>query len=512
VPGEARLEVIGAAKTFEIVTPSVDLLAISPVLALVGAGLAIVLARALLRRRGRVNDLSFGLALAGVIAAGVLLAIQWNDIRDNGVTKTFAGAVRLDPFAVFLGVVVIAATAMALLLARSYLRREQLEAPEYYALMLLSAAGMVIMTTANDLIVVFLALEVLSIPLYVLAAFDRRRLTSQESGMKYFLLGAFSSAIFLYGVAFVYGATGTTSITGIGNFLAHNTLFDQGTLLAGLALLLVGLGFKVAAVPFHMWTPDVYQGAPTPVTAFMSSATKAAGFAALLRVIGIAFPTYRTDWRPAVWGLAALSLIVGSVAAVVQTDLKRVLAYSSIAHAGYILIGFQVDTPRGREAALFYLLVYAFMTVGAFAVITIATRTGDDHHSLDDYKGLALRRPVVGGLLTFFVLAQAGVPLTGGFVAKLEIFGAAVDAEEYGLAIIGVLAAVVAAFFYLRIAVALFSKPEADASAGEAVTEPDRKVDAWSVAVLTACAAAVVFAGILPGAWLHFAHDATFLL
>jgi NADH-quinone oxidoreductase subunit N len=502
--------VIGATRVL-IDPPSIDFLAIAPVLALVGAGLAIVLARSLLRRRAHVNDLSFGLALAGVVAAGVLLAIQWNDVRDHGVTKTIAGAVRLDPFAVFLGVVVIAATAMALFLARSYLQREKLDAPEYYALMVFSAAGMVMMTTANDLIVVFLALEVLSIPLYVLAAFDRRRLSSQESGIKYFLLGAFSSAIFLYGVAFVYGATGTTSLTGIAKFLADNTLFEQGTLLAGLALLLVGLGFKVAAVPFHMWTPDVYQGAPTPVTAFMSSATKAAGFAALLRVIGIAFPTYRTDWRPAVWGLAALSLIVGSVAAVIQTDVKRVLAYSSIAHAGYILVGFQVDTARGRQAALLYLLVYAFMTVGAFAVIAVATRMGDDHHSFDDYKGLALRRPVLGGLLAFFVLAQAGVPLTGGFVVKLEIFSAAVDAKEYGLAIIGVLAAAVAAFFYLRITVALFSKPDSEASADDAA-EPDRTVDPWTAIVLVACAAAILFAGILPGAWLHFAKDATFLL
>jgi NADH-quinone oxidoreductase subunit N len=356
---------------------------------------------------------------------------------------------------------------------------------------------------------VFVALEVLSIPLYVLAAFDRRRLSSQESGIKYFVLGAFSSAVFLYGVALVYGATGTTSITGIFDFLSQNTLFEQGTLLAGLAFLLVGVGFKVSAVPFHMWTPDVYQGAPTPVTAFMSSATKAAGFAALLRVLGVAFPLYRNDWRPAIAALAALSLVVGSVAAVVQTDVKRILAYSSIAHAGYILMGIQADTARGRQSALLYLLVYAFMTVGAFAVITVATRKGDDHHSLDDYRGLALRRPVVGGLLAFFVLAQAGVPLTGGFVVKLEIFSAAVDAGEYGLATIGVLAAVVAAFFYLRISVALFTKPDAEEAPADEGTE-DRKVDGWTGIVLTVAAAAVLFAGILPGTWLTFAKDASF--
>ncbi|MEX0664457.1 MAG: NADH-quinone oxidoreductase subunit N [Acidimicrobiia bacterium] len=495
----------------KILGPDIDYLAIAPVLALAAAALVVILAKAILRKRGPVNQISLGVSIVGVVAAGVILGFQWNDVRDHGAITTIAGAVRVDTFGVFLGVVVIAAAAMALFLAASYLDREGLEAPEYYALMLLSAAGMLTMTTANDLIVVFLALELLSIPLYVLAAFDRRRLSSQESGIKYFVLGAFSSAVFLYGVALTYGATGTTSLTGIADFLAKNTLFEQGTLLAGLAMLLVGVGFKVAAVPFHMWTPDVYQGAPTPVTAFMASATKAAGFAALLRVLGVAFPLYRTDWRPAIWVLAALSLIVGSVAAVVQTDVKRILAYSSIAHAGYILIGLQADNPRGRQAALIYLFVYAFMTVGAFAVITVATRKGDDHHSLDDYRGLALRRPVVGGLLAFFVLAQAGVPLTGGFVVKLQVFASAVDAGEYGLAVIGVLAAVIAAFFYLRIAVTLFNKPDGDEPA-EAASEEDRPVDAWTGTVLAVTTAAVLFAGILPGAWLTFAKDATFLL
>jgi NADH-quinone oxidoreductase subunit N len=372
---------------------------------------------------------------------------------------------------------------------------------------------MLAMTTANDLIVVFLALEVLSIPLYVLVAFDRRRAASQEAGIKYFVLGAFSSAVFLYGVALTYGATGSTSLTGIGQFLAQNTLLEQGTLLAGFALLLVGLGFKVAAVPFHMWTPDVYQGAPTPITAFMSAAVKAAAFAALIRVFGVAFPLYGTDWRPAVWVLAVLSLVVGSVAAVVQTDIKRMLAYSSIAHAGYVLMGFQTQTPRGREAALFYLFVYTFMSIGAFAVVTLATRKGDDSHSLDDYRGLALRRPVLGGFLIFFVLAQAGIPLTGGFVAKLEIFSATAKAEEYGLLVVGVLAAVVTAFFYLRIAMTLLSSPD-EAGAGE---EPEgslvlRRVDAWSAVVLVATGVMVLLSGIAPDTFVQWAREATFLL
>ena len=289
---------------------------------------------------------------------------------------------------------------MAVLLAVAYLKREGLEGPEYLALMLFSSLGMVVMTTANDLIVVFLALEILSIPLYVLAAFDRRRLSSQEAGIKYFVLGAFSSAIFLYGIAL-----------GVRRHRHHVAQRDprrscrtsrcssRARSLAGIVLLLVGLGFKVAAVPFHTWTPDVYQGAPTPVTAFMASATKAAGFAALLRIFLTAFPQYRADWRPAVWVLAVLTLLVGSIGATMQTDVKRLLAYSSIAHAGYVLIGVQAATPKGVEAALFYLFVYTFMVVGSFAVVTALSLYGDADHSIASYRGLASRRPVLGTLV-----------------------------------------------------------------------------------------------------------------
>ncbi|MCJ7439021.1 MAG: NADH-quinone oxidoreductase subunit N [Acidimicrobiia bacterium] len=501
-----------------IEAPSIDWLAVGPVLALAAAGVAIVLAKALLRARRATMPVCLVLAFAGIVAAGALEFRLWNVVRDDGPITTFtsvggSGMLRVDLFAVFLGVVVLIATLLAVLLSVAYLRREGLEAPEYLALLLLSGAGMLAMTSANDLIVVFVALEVLSIPLYVLAAFDRRRAASQEAGIKYFVLGAFSSAVFLYGVALTYGATGTTSLTGIGQFLAQNTLLDQGTLLAGFALLLVGLGFKVAAVPFHMWTPDVYQGSPTPVTAFMSAATKAAAFAALIRVFGVAFPLYSTDWRPAVWVLAVLSLVVGSVAAVVQTDVKRMLAYSSIAHAGYVLMGFQTQTERGREAALFYLFVYSFMSIGAFAVITLATRKGDDSHSLDDYRGLALRRPVLGGFLIFFVLAQAGIPLTGGFVAKLEIFSATAEAQEYGLLMVGVLAAVVTAFFYLRIAMSLLS-PATGEGSGEDSTGSVvmRRVDAWSAVVLVVTGVMVLLVGIAPDTFIHWARDATFLL
>jgi NADH-quinone oxidoreductase subunit N len=498
----------------DITAPAVDWLAISPEIALTAGAIAIVLLRSIVRRGPSVYPAAFGLAVLSVLTAGVLLVVQWHKVQDGGPRSTLAGMVRLDTFGIFLGGVVVIATLLALFLSADYLRREGLDAPEYLALVLLSATGMVAMTTANDLVVVFLALEILSIPLYVLAAFDRRRLASQEAGIKYFVLGAFSSAVFLYGIALVYGATGTTSLSGIATFLASNTLLDDGVLLAGIALVLVGIGFKIAAAPFHMWTPDVYQGAPTPVTAFMSSATKVAGFAALLRVFLVAFPLFRETWEPAIVGLAILTLIVGSVGAIVQTDVKRMLAYSSIAHAGYVLIGFAAaagdggDAERGVQSALLYLLVYSFMTIGAFAVVMVVARSSHDaRHTLDDYRMLALRRPLLAGLLAFFLLAQAGVPLTGGFVAKLEVFAAATDARDYYLVIAGVLAAVIAAFIYLRIVVTMFAS-EGDPAIKETT---GTRLDASVGLVLAVTAAFTLVIGIAPGWFIDLARDAASL-
>jgi NADH-quinone oxidoreductase subunit N len=488
--------------------PSVDWLAIAPELALAGAAVFIVLAKALLRRRSAVTPVTYLIAAIGIVTAGAMFLWQWQEVKNHKTITTMSGMVRVDTFGVFLGVVVLAATAMSLLVAIDYLRREQLEVAEYVALMLFSATGMVVMTTANDLIVVFLALEILSIPLYVLAAYHRRRLSSQEAGIKYFVLGAFSSAIFLYGIALVYGATGTTSLTGIDAFLRANTLFEPGLLEAGLVLLLVGLGFKVAAVPFHMWTPDVYQGAPTPVTAFMASATKVAAFAALLRIFDGALLTYRDDWQPLVWALTALTLVVGSVGALLQVDLKRLLAYSSIAHAGYLLMALETGTPKGREAALFYLFVYAFMVIGSFAVVTVLSTRGDDEHPIDGLRGLGARRPVIGGLLVLFMLAQAGIPLTSGFVAKLDVFSATAAAGDYVLVVVGTVATVIAAFAYLRVALAVASTT----SEGE-VTErvSGRRVDVGTWIVLALCGGVTVVLGTVPAVFVHWARDATVL-
>src|SRR5436853_1285893 len=277
--------------------------------------------------------------------------------------------------------------------------------------------------------------------------------------MKYFVLGAFSSALFLYGIALVYGATGSTNLASIATFLAGNVIANNGLLLAGMALLLVGLGFKVAAVPFHTWTPDVYQGAPTPVTGFMAAAAKAAGFAGLLRVFFSTFSILRLDWQPLIWALAVLTLLVGSILAVVQTDIKRMLAYSSISHAGYVLIGLQAGTAKGIAGALFYLLAYTFMVLGSFGIVTLVGRRGDARHSLDDYRGLAARRPALALVFAVFLMAQTGVPFTTGFLAKFYVISAAVESRSYALAVIGMLAAVIAAFFYLRVIVLMYSPP-----------------------------------------------------
>jgi NADH-quinone oxidoreductase subunit N len=486
----------------------VDWFAIMPQIALFAAATIIVLGRSLIRHDPRVRDASLLTAVVGIVVSGIFVGIQWAYVHDDGPWQAMSGMVAVDGFGVFVQSVILGATLLAVLISAGYLKREGLEGPEYLVLMLCSATGMTLMVSANDLITVFLSLEILSIALYVLAAFDKRRLTSQEAGLKYFVLGSFSSAIFLYGIALTYGATGSTNLTEIAQFLAQNTLLHDGVLLVGLMFLIVGLGFKVAAVPFHMWTPDVYQGAPTPVTAFMAAATKAAAFAAILRVFIGAFDTYSVDWRPVIWVLATLSLLVGSIAAVVQTDVKRMLAYQSISHAGYILIGVQVATTQGTSAALFYVCVYAVMTIGAFAVVTVVARQGDDRHLLSEYRGLATERPVLAALLTLFLLAQAGVPLTGGFIAKLAVFDAAVSEGQYFLALIGMLAAVIGAFVYLRIVLTMYAPADDEAApAGPRIT-----VDGGTAAALVITSVAIVFLGVVPGIVFDFARDATQLL
>jgi NADH-quinone oxidoreductase subunit N len=461
------LAAAGSAST-AIHTPHINYLSILPILIMMGGAVLLMGTSSLLRKVFGVGVGTWG-AVAVSVASLVAAIVQWHDVTTHGASVTIAGAIAYDGFSVFIQIVVSITVLLTALIGDGYLRREGVEGAEFHVLAMLSASGAMLMGSANDLIVVFLGLEILSIALYVLAAFNHKRAESGEAALKYFVLGAFSSAIFVYGIALAYGATGTTNLPQIANYLTKNVVASNGVLLAGLALLLVGFGFKIAAVPFHMWSPDVYQGSPSPITGFMAAVAKAGAFAALLRVFVSSFGVVRTDWQPIVWGLAILSLVVGAVLALVQRDVKRMMAYSSINHAGFILLGVQAADTRGVSASLYYLFTYMFMVIGTFAVITVVGRMGDTGHQLSDYRGLGRRQPLLAGMFAVFLLAQAGIPFTTGFLAKFQVVAASVDVHSYALAVVAMVSAAVAAFFYLRVGITMYSPVGlvADPVAGE---------------------------------------------
>ena len=440
-------------------------------------------------------------AAIGLVSLAATIGL-WNDRLDvNGAFGALGDQYGIDGFGLVITGAISASVVLVAFLLDDYLRRERIDGVEMYVLMLFSAAGGVVMAGANDLIVLFLGLETLSIAVYVMAAMHVRRTESQEAGLKYFVLGAFASAFLLYGIALVYGATGSTNLIEINGFLDAVILVDNGLLMAGFAMLLVGLGFKVAAAPFHAWTPDVYQGAPTPVVAFMASAVKAAGFAAVVRVFMVTFGDYAADWQPAVYGLALLTLVVGSFMAIVQRDAKRMLAYSSISHAGFILVGVQAASPEGINAVAFYAVAYTFLVIGSFGVLSLVSGAGDRATSLDDLDGLSQRRPALALALTVFLLAQAGVPLTSGFVAKFAVIGAAVEARSFWLAIAAMVTAVVSAFLYLRIVLSMYLGTPADDA--PAIRVPRAAGFAIAIAVVIT----IVF-GVVPGELDAITRDA----
>jgi NADH-quinone oxidoreductase subunit N len=496
--------------------PPVDWAALLPILIPLGGAMLLLVVDALSLRRPVPG--AYALFTVAVGAASIVSSIPlWREVQDDdrGPFSILAGALGIDGFSVFFFVVLAVTVILTALFADGYLRREGLEGPELFALVLLSASGGMVMAAANDLIVVFLGLEILSIAVYVLSAMHRRRVESQEAAIKYFVLGAFSSAFFLYGIALVYGATGTTNLAGIasyvgpGNDIAVDRLVDApAILLAGIALLVVGFGFKIAAVPFHSWAPDVYQGAPSPGVVYMASGVKAAGFAGLLRVLLRAFEGYAVDWQPYVYALAVATLVVGSVLAIVQTDVKRLLAYSSISHAGFILVGVQAATDRGISGALFYLAAYVFMVAGSFGIVTVVSRRDEQATSLDDFRGLAGRHPVLAGLFTVFLLAQAGVPFTAGFVAKFEVLAAAVDAHSYWLALVAMVSAVVAAYLYLKIIVAMYMSGAEDVAEAPAGMGGRRVPFGASLGLAVAAVGTLLF-GVLPGLLDDVTDDAT---
>jgi NADH-quinone oxidoreductase subunit N len=448
--------------------PRVDWRAIAPELALAGAGLVLLMVVAFWP--GARRSLLAALTLAGLAVAAGLTAWNWDLAR-----VAFDGAVSLDGITRYARVVLLAVGALATLMAAQDAGRgrEDEAPPEVFPLLLFALTGMVLLAAASDLLVVFIALEILSLSLYVMAG-ATRRMVAQEASMKYFLLGAFSSAFLLYGIALCYGATGTTNLLGIARASVDPT-GDGTLLLAGVGLLAVGFLFKVAAVPFHMWTPDVYQGAPTPVTAFMAAGTKVAGFAVFLRVFAGALGGLVVSWRPVIAAAAVATMLVGAALAVVQTDLKRMLAYSSISHAGYLLVGVAAaaTVPAGVSASMFYLLAYAFMVMGAFMVVQYASRLGPpdpeprelgERSNLDDYRGFARRHPWVGALLAVFLLALTGIPPLSGFWAKYYVFLAGIEAGLTWLVVVAVISSVISAFFYLRVlVVAYLQDPVGDA-------------------------------------------------
>ena len=476
-------------------TPEVDWTGLLPVLLPAAGALVLLMVRSLVPSRVMPAVLdafwTFAVATAGLVSVIVL----WQ--RDAEV-QAFGGQLVMDQVALFVTAVILGSVALTAPTLPRYCKRVGVAGAELCVLILLAAAGAVVMAGAADLIVLFLGLETMSIAAYVMAALNLRRLESLEAGLKYFVLGAFSTAFLLFGIALVYGATGTTSLDGIGDYLDTFIVLRDGMLLAGAAMLLVGLGFKVAAVPFHAWAPDVYVGAPTPVTAFMASAVKAAGFAALVRVFVEALGMRADDWRPAVFALACATLAVGSVGAAVQGDTKRILAYSSISHAGFILVGVQTASDSGVAAVLFYLAAYAPVAVGSFTVVAVLSGRHDDRTGLDSLAGLGTRRPALALGLTALLLAQAGVPFTSGFVAKFSVIAAAVESRSYWLAVVAMVSAVVAAFAYLRVVVAMYFRDAGDeATTGTEASEPAIGIGAGAV-----IAAAVLFTlamGVVPG-------------
>ena len=474
--------------------PAVDLGALLPALVIVVTAVVVLLLD-LLPPRNTKDHLGV-VALAGVAAAlFVTVWLWWRGIE----TRAFRDMVVLDAFALFFAVVIGYAAAFALLISIDYIQRHGVQAGEYYALVLFAATGMMLLASANDLIVVFLALELMSLSLYVLAGYFKRRLASSEASMKYFLLGAFASGFFLYGIALLYGATGSTSLDRIAVAAAAG---DRSPLvLVGLGLLVIGFGFKISAVPFHMWAPDVYEGAPTAVTAFIATGSKAGAFAALVRVLVVGLGGLQADWSVLFWALAVLTMTLGNVVALAQTNLKRMLAYSSIAHVGYMLVGLVAGGTAGVGAVLFYLLAYTFTTAGAFGVIALSQRLGEESVDVGDYAGLARRHPVFAAALALFLLSLIGIPPLAGFVAKVYLFGSAVRAGFVWLAVIAVLNSAVAAYYYLRVIVNMYMR-EADGAGADYAPS-----FAGGVALAIALAG-VVGLGVVPAPFADLAQAA----
>ncbi len=459
--------------------PTVDYIRILPELVLSLFGIFVMLVDPLIPQQDSKKPL-------GVIALiGTLFALAATVYQSHFYGDAFFNMVRVDAFSVFFHYVVLLVTLAVILSSFEYLEVQRIKAGEYYGLLLFAAVGMALMSSAVELVLIFIAIEISSISSYVLAGFRRKAAESAEASLKYFLLGSFATAFFLYGVAMVFGATGTTNVYRIAAVLATQ---HSVVVYLAVALMFVGLGFKVASAPFHVWTPDVYEGAPAPVSGFMSTGPKAAAFAVLLRVL---FATGAPGWFWMVWVSAVLSMTIGNIGALVQHNVKRLLAYSSIAHAGYVLVAFAAAQETGISAAIFYTATYAAMNVGAFAIIAHLSGKGERYVTLEDYTGLGRRSPLIAALLTMFLLSLIGIPITGGFFAKFYVFSAALQSNLVGLTIIGVINSAIAAYYYLRIIVYMYMRDEGHEA-------PVARIPAGLGAALAICLVATIYLGVLP--------------
>ena len=467
-----------------------EYLAVVPLVCVWLAGIFAMLAEAF-RSPGERMPIA-GLGIIGLLTAGVSAVLLWN----RGAVSF--GVVTADNFGLFVVLVLVLVGILTLALSAQVVERDGINPGEYYAVTLFAIGGMMLMAIANDLLVIFIALEILSLGVYILTAIRRESKEGAEAAFKYFLLGGFSSAFFLYGIAFTYGIAGTTKLDRVVVVMSGQPAGNEVLTYLALGLLLVGFAFKVSAVPFHMWTPDAYQGAPAVVTAFMSAGVKAAAFAAFVRVFLSAFASLQPQWEPIVWMLSAASMILGVVAGVVQRNVRRMLAYSSIAHAGYLLMAMAAGNDIGKGAILFYLLTYALTSVGAFGVTALVATRDRSNDDLSDYAGLSTRQPLLALLLTIFLLSLGGFPPTAGFIGKWYLFNAAVTAGDYGLAIIGVLSSVVSVYFYLRVVVMMYMSDETS-------TVPLTQPSGASIFALAVPTVATFYLGILPSRVLDLA-------
>jgi NADH-quinone oxidoreductase subunit N len=482
-----------------ITIPAINMTPILPEIFL--SSLAMLLLLITVFSPGGSKALLGNISFIGIAATAVLVGSGW-----GGNITSFNGSVVLDNFATFFKMVFLLSAGLSILISDKYMDREGCNHGELYPIILFTTVGMMLMASGTDLMVIFLGLEVMSVSLYVLAGFNRNNLKSNEAGLKYFLLGAFSTGFLLYGMALIYGATGTTRIAKIAMIIGQMTLPSANIMLvAGMLLMFTGFAFKVAAAPFHMWTPDVYEGAPTPMTAFMSTGPKAAAFAASLRIFLVALPTLQVEWGQLLWVLAVMTMTVGNITALRQDNIKRMLAYSSIAHAGYCLVGFAAGNGTGTAGILFYMLSYAFMNIGAFAIIILVAKKGEPNGTVMDLAGFGFKHPVLALAMTIFMFSLAGVPPTAGFIGKFYLFSGAIQKGYIWLAILGVLNSAASVYYYLRVIVYMYMKEPNEEFEWTVVTAP------VALALLIAVAGTLI-PGIVPSLLLELAQNAIRLI